>query len=216
MIFELDNVELSYDDRQILYGVYLKSEKGRITGILGSNGCGKTSLLRIFFGNLQCNNKLIRINGKATLKNLYSTANVRLLPQTEFLPKKMKLYRLFRLHKVSWEGFIAKFRNFSIYKNYNLSMLSGGERRIIAIWLTIKSEANLVLLDEPFTHITPVSRNIIKAELTAEKENKAILITDHLYRDLMEITDDLYLIKDGCSRKVESTQELCELGYLSL
>jgi len=216
MIFELDNVELSYGNKQILYGVYIKSEKGKITGILGSNGCGKTSLLRIFFGNLGCNNKLIRINGKATLKKLYSTENVRLLPQTEFLPKKMKLYRLFRLHNVIWESFIAKFTDFSKYKNYTLSMLSGGERRIIAIWLTIKSNSDLVLLDEPFTHITPITRNIIKKELIAEKENKAILITDHLYKDLIEITDDLYFIKDGCSRRVENTQELCDLGYLSI
>tara|TARA_B100000929_G_scaffold267859_1_gene236342 strand:- start:688 stop:1338 length:651 start_codon:yes stop_codon:yes gene_type:complete len=216
MIFELDNVELSYGDKQILYGVYIKSEKGKITGILGSNGCGKTSLLRIFFGNLGCNNKLVRINGEATLKSLYTTKNVRLLPQTEFLPKKMKLYRLFRLHEVSWQVFIAKFTSFSEYKNYTLSMLSGGERRIVAIWLTIKSKSDFILLDEPFTHITPITRNIIKNELIAEKENKAILITDHLYQDLMEITDDLYFIKDGCSRRIENAQELGELGYLRL
>lgn len=214
MTFELDNVELSFNGKCILYGVYVKAETGKITGILGSNGCGKTSLLRIFFGNLPCNNKLVRIDNKGTLKDLYLIENVKFLPQTDFLPD-ITLKKLFSFYKISWEGFMLKFPSFGDYKNIRLKELSGGERRVISIWLTIKSDAKLILLDEPFTHLTPVYTSIIKEELIAEKENKAILLTDHLYQDIMEIADDLYFIKDGCSRTVSSAKELEKLGYIN-
>ncbi|MCM8569124.1 ATP-binding cassette domain-containing protein [Gramella jeungdoensis] len=214
MIFELDNVELSFNGKQILYGLYIKAETGRITGILGSNGCGKTSLLRIFFGNLSCNNKLVRINNKGTLKKLYSIENVKFLSQTNFLPN-ISLKKLFNIYRVSLEEFTEKLPSFRIYKNFKLNELSGGEKRMVSIWLTIKSDAKLVLLDEPFTHLTPVYTEIIKEELINEKKNKAILLTDHLYKDIMEISDELYFIKDGCSRAVSTTDELEKLGYVT-
>ncbi len=86
MIFEIDNVELYFVEKQILNGVYLKAETGKITGILGANGCGKSSLLSILFGSLSPNNKLIRIDSKPYLKPLFTYNIVKLLPQDSLLP----------------------------------------------------------------------------------------------------------------------------------
>ncbi len=61
-ILEIDNVELNFGVVEVLKAIYFKAEKGKITGILGSNGSGKTSLLRIIFGELIPNNKLIRLD----------------------------------------------------------------------------------------------------------------------------------------------------------
>ena len=216
MTFELDNVELSFDGRNILYGVYLKAEKGRITGILGSNGCGKTSLLKIFFGNLKCNNKLVRIDQKGTLKSLYSMENVKMLPQHDFLPGNISLAKLFRIYGVNWNNFTDKFPDFRNYIKYKIKELSGGEKRIVSIWLTLKSDSDFILLDEPFTHLSPLNIEIIKEELLLEKKNKAILITDHLYQHLLEITDELYFIQDGCSKKLDDPKKLQEIGYANI
>lgn len=62
MVFELDNVELFFKNKRILNGIYLKAEIGKVTGILGRNGYGKSSLLTIFFGGLKPKYKLLRIN----------------------------------------------------------------------------------------------------------------------------------------------------------
>ena len=64
MILEIDSVELSFDEKKILYGIYLKIETGKVTGVLGRNGCGKTSLLRILFGDLNPKYKNVRVDGK--------------------------------------------------------------------------------------------------------------------------------------------------------
>ena len=215
MIIELDNVELSFDGKTILYGVYLKVETGRITGLLGSNGCGKTSLLKIFFGNLRANNKLVRISGKGTLKSLYSIEKVRLLPQHDHLPGNMRLEKLFKIYQVEWNNFIEKFPDFKDYRKFRINELSGGEKRIVSIWLTLKSDSNFILLDEPFTHLSPLNIEIIKKELVLEKQKKAILITDHLYKHLLEITDELYFIQDGCSKKIKDPNKLNEMGYVN-
>lgn len=70
MIFELDNVELNFKSKRILSGVYIKAETGKVTAILGRNGCGKSSILNITFGNLKPKYKLVRLNQKPVLKPL--------------------------------------------------------------------------------------------------------------------------------------------------
>ena len=214
MIFELDNVELSFGEKRILYGVYIKAEKGKITGLLGSNGSGKTSLLKIFFGSLSCNNKLVRVNHKGSLKPLYSHKKIKFLPQTDFLPNNLRIISIFKYHKVSWNQFIELFPSFKIHKNVGLKELSGGERRLISSWLILKSPSDMIILDEPFTHLAPVYSETIKREILNEKKNKAILMTDHFYRDILELSDDLYFLKDGCTQLITDHKELRHFGYL--
>lgn len=214
MIFELDNVELTYGSKRILYGVYLKAETGKITGLLGPNGCGKTSLLRIFFGNLKSNNKLVRIDNKGRLKPLYATGMVKFLSQTDFLPSKLKVEKIFQMNQISFEDFADKFPSLKILKNQKVEELSGGEKRLVAIWCILKSDSELVLLDEPFTHLSPVYIEKIKEEIIQEKLQKAIVLTDHLFRELMDISDHLYLLKNGCTKPIEHTTELEKEGYI--
>lgn len=216
MKFELDNVELSFDGERILYGIYLKVETGKVTGILGSNGCGKTSLLRIFFGNLNCNNKLVRIDNIGRLKPLYATGLVRFLPQSDFLPNRMKVKDLFKIGKLSFADFATKFPSLEILKDQKIKTLSGGEKRMLSIWFTLKSNSELILMDEPFTHLSPVYIDEIKKEILKEKNSKAILVTDHLYRDIMEISDDLYILKNGCCKPVQNGSDLAGSGYLGM
>ena len=75
MKFELDNVELYFKNKRILNGIYLKAETGKVTAILGSNGCGKSCLLNIAFGSLKPKYMLIRLNNKPLLKPLPNREN---------------------------------------------------------------------------------------------------------------------------------------------
>ena len=214
MIFEIDNIELYFSEKQILNGVYLKAEPGKITGILGSNGCGKSSLLNIFFGSLQARHQLIRIDKKPFLKPMFKTGLVKYLPQQNFIPPKLRLKQVFNLFKIDWQEFLRNFPEFKTYFNYKMRDLSGGEQRVIEIYACLKIEANLVLLDEPFSHLSPVYIEKIKALLLREKIKKAIIITDHMYRHIIEMSDDLYLLKNGSTQLIKDKKALEDYAYL--
>ena len=216
MILEIDNVELSFDNKRILYGVYLKSETGKVTGILGRNGCGKTSLLRILFGSLMPKYKNIRIDGKTQKGKLYGTYLAAYLPQHKLLPNNLKLLKAFRLFNSDWGIFTKTFPAFDKYKNIRVNELSSGELRVIETYLILNSNKKIILLDEPFSFIAPIYVEKIKELIQIKKKESAIVITDHFYRDILEISDSVYFLKDGYSKLISSKQELEDQGYLNL
>ena len=213
-VLEIDNVELSFKNKAILNAVYFKAEKGKITGILGSNGSGKSSLLRILFGELKPTNKLIRIDSKPILKPLYAVSNISSLPQFSFVPSSFSLRKIFRIYNLDLESFCTLFSSFEKLVNFRFSKFSGGERRLIETYITIKSNVDIVLLDEPFSHLSPIYNEVLKKVILAEKENKIIVLTDHLYKNILELSDDVYLLKDGWSKKISSPEELIHYNYI--
>lgn len=214
MIFELDNVELYFKNKRILNGIYLKAETHKVTAILGRNGCGKSCLLDIAFGTLKPKYKLVRLNSKPLLKPLYKTRLAAYLPQYNFIPTGMKLAFVFKLYNLSWSTFISQFEDFSKYKNHKFKTLSGGERRLIEIYLILKSKTEIVLLDEPFSHIAPLYIETIKQLIIAQKKQKAIIISDHLYEHIMAVSDRVYLLKNGTTTLINDIKALEDYNYL--
>lgn len=215
MILEIDNVELYFKNKRILNGIYIKAETGQAIGVLGSNGCGKSCLLNIAFGNLKSKYKLIRIDQKPILKPLYITNLAAYLPQHHFVPQGLKIKTAFKLFKVDWTEFTAAFKGFSIYKNTTFGKLSGGERRVIEIYITLKKPVKIVLLDEPFNGVAPLYIEKIKALIHQEKHQKVIVLTDHRYNEVIEVSDTIYLLKNGCTKLIDDIEELEDYKYLS-
>ncbi|MEZ4792783.1 MAG: ATP-binding cassette domain-containing protein [Gelidibacter sp.] len=215
MILEIDSVELFFSNRRILNGIYLKAETGKVTGILGSNGCGKTSLMCIISGALQPKYKLIRLDGKPILKPLYRTAKIGFLPQHDLAPNNLKIKTIFKLLNVDWFEFSSLFESFSFYWDSKISTLSGGERRVLETYLILKSQNDIILLDEPFSHIAPLYIEKFKTLIATEKQSKAIIITDHHFRDVIEASDALYLLKNGCTKAIDNFVALEDYHYLN-
>ncbi|APY10145.1 ABC transporter ATP-binding protein [Seonamhaeicola sp. S2-3] len=214
MILEIDSIELYFKKKPILNGIYLKAETGEITGILGSNGCGKSCLLNIIFGNLKPKYKLVRINSTPILKPLYKTKLVSYLPQYNFIPKYIKLKTAFKLYKVDWKVFIEHFETLSIFKNTKFGLLSGGEQRIIEIYLTLKTPRQIILLDEPFNGVAPLYIEKIKSLIKLEKNQKCIILTDHRYSEVIDVCNNLYLIKNGCTKQINNLRELEDYKHI--
>lgn len=214
-MLEVDNIEKYFGDVQLLYGVYLKAEAGAVTGILGSNGCGKSTLLKIIFGSVKSKYKLIKVDGKAILKKLYTTGIVKYLPQHNFIPDFMSIRKALQLYEVSEEDFQSFFVEDDFDMLQKFGHLSGGQRRIVEVFLSLKTPSRIILLDEPFSHISPVQVEAIKELIQTEKQDKIIVITDHLYREITEVSDALYLIKNGSSKRIEQLHELEDYKYIS-
>ncbi|GAB4159864.1 MAG: ATP-binding cassette domain-containing protein [Winogradskyella sp.] len=214
MVLEVDNVELNFKNKRILGGIYLKAKTGKVTAILGNNGCGKSSLLNIVFGNLKPKYKLIRVNGKPILKPLYKTGLVKYLPQYHFIPDGIKVKTAFRFFDVSWTEFIQTFETFEKYRAFNLNSLSGGERRVVETYIILKSKSAITILDEPFSHIAPIYVEAIKTLIKKEKKEKIIIISDHLYKHIIESSDNIYLLKNATTKKINNLKELKDYNYL--
>jgi ABC-type lipopolysaccharide export system ATPase subunit len=212
-ILEVDSVILEFNLKRILQNVYLKSETGKVTGLLGRNGTGKSCLMKILFGELIPRDKSIRINGKALLTSNRSPSDLRYLPQKRFVPNSLTLKRIFSDFKLDFADLILNFPEFGKFYKSQLTKLSGGERRIIEIYIILVSETKFCMLDEPFSHVMPIHVDSIKKLILREKENKGLIITDHLYKHIIDICDDLYVINEGKIYLTKNINDLETLGY---
>lgn len=215
MTVEIDSVELSFDQKKILYGVYLKGETGKITGVLGRNGSGKTCLLRILFGDLKPKYKNIRLDGNHLKESLFERNLVAYLPQHKMLPVNMKISRAFDFFQANWSNFTNTFDSFGIYTNSKINELSSGELRVIETYLILNSGKKIILLDEPFSFVAPIYVEKFKKLILEKKNDSAIIITDHFYREILSISDSTYLLKNGYSKLIQSKKDLENEGYIS-
>ena len=84
---------------------------------------------------------------------------------------------------------------------------------MVELYIIVKSETYFVMLDEPFTHLNPVQIEKATNLLNAEKKNKGMLITDHMYREVLHICDNLYILTEGKTHLTKSAAAIEALGY---
>lgn len=215
-ILEVDGVSLNFSGRVILSDIYLKSETGKIIGLLGRNGQGKSCLMKIINGTLKAESRSIRFDGKTVFEPAGRSDLLVYLPQFNFIPSFLKIERIFKDFCLDISEFETHFPEFISKSNLKISEFSGGERRLVELYILIKSKSEFALLDEPFTHISPLQIERIKKLLIREKRNKGFIISDHMFSHITEIADSIYLLNEGKLHLTDSLEDLEVLGYARL
>ncbi len=210
---EISSVRLLFGERLILSDVYLKIETGNIVGLLGQNGCGKSCLMRGVYGTLTCE-KSISIDDIYFFDIYKQPHLMRYLPQHYFIPKWLSLKRIFHDFRVDYTAFAQLFPEFQDREKAKIKDLSGGMHRLVELYVILKSDTQFILLDEPFTHISPVYNDIIENIILSEAGNKGFLVTDHMYRRIRKICDPVYLLSNGKTHLVKEEEDLRELRYI--
>lgn len=213
---EADSILLTLDTRTILSDIYLKCETGKITGLLGRNGNGKSCLMNIIYGSLNATSKSIRIDDKYLLNGYQRPDLLSYLPQFNFIPKQLSLKRVFSDFQLDYAGFESLFPEFNSKYNSKIKELSGGQRRLTELYMALTGPSEFALLDEPFSHLSPVTIEIVMDFIRSCKQNKGIIITDHLFRSIIEISDNIYLLTDGKSRLIKNLEEIEFYGYAKM
>lgn len=211
---EIDGIRVLYKEKVILRDIYLKVETGKCIGVLGRNGSGKSTLLKVIYGQINTNEKSIRINGKPFLNNNRNPKTMRFLSQYNFLPRHLKIGKIFKLFDVSFNDFISNFKNFKHNTDTKIKHLSFGETRIIELFLILKSNTQFCVLDEPFANLAPIHIESFTKIINEEKKNKGILLTDHTYKEVIKVSDYIYLMQNGVLTQVKHLENLNNLGYI--
>ncbi len=212
---EADSIQLQFDDRRILSDIYLKCETGKITGLLGRNGQGKSCLMQIIYGKLKCE-RSVRFDNTSQYEAFKRPDLLLYLPQFNFIPKVLTLKRIFQDFELDYSSFESRFPEFKARYKSSINNLSGGEHRLVELYIIVKSKSRFAMLDEPFTHLNPIQIEKVKDLLLDEKINKGLLITDHMYRHITQICDNLYVLTNGKTYLTKSIEEIETLGYAIL
>lgn len=211
--FEVDSILLDFGTRRILSDIYFKCETGQITGVLGRNGQGKTCLMNIVYGNLNPSSKSIRFDDISIFQAFKRPDLLTYLPQFNFIPSSLTLNRIFSDFELDYNDFENIFTEFVGKNNLQIKKLSGGQRRLIEVYVIIKSKSQFSMLDEPFSHISPIQIEKIVEILKVEKLKKGFLVTDHMYRYILDISDNLYVLSNGKTHLTKDIVDIERLGY---
>ncbi len=178
---------------------------------MGRNGQGKSCLMQIIYGSLALSLKSIRFDGQYVSKPYKRSDLLTYMPQFNFIPSKLTVERVFQDFELEYSDFEKLFPAVSEGISTPIERLSGGQRRLIELYVIIKAKSQFAMLDEPFSHISPVQIDQVKELIMNEKANKGFLITDHMFRHVADISDQIYLLANG---KVHLTTSLGDLEYL--
>lgn len=212
---EADGIQLEFGSRKILSSVYVKAETGKITGLLGRNGQGKTCLMKIIYGSLPCE-KSVRFDKKPQHRAFKRPDLLLYLPQFNFIPRSLSLKRIFHDFELDFTVFATRFPEFASLYRASIGSLSGGGHRLVEIYVLVKSNTQFVMLDEPFTHLSPLQIEKVKALFFEEKERKGLIITDHMYQHVAEVSDHLYVLANGTTYLTKTMEDIESLGYARL
>lgn len=205
MKLELRNIEKSFGAKRVLKGVTLEAESGKAFGLLGRNGAGKTTSIRILMNVFPADGGEILIDGKPIN---YSEVQFGYLPEERGLyPKKKiadQLTYFAELKGMShaaavgavdyWLGRLGM----TEYRNKRLDTLSKGNQQKIQLITALAHEPQIVILDEPFSGLDPVNAKLLKDVVKEEIEKgKLLLFSSHQMNYIEEFCDSIAILNGG-------------------
>lgn len=202
-ILECKGLTKSYKKNiPVLYNFNLEIPAGRIVGLLGPNGCGKSTLMKLISGLLQADSGEITVGGVPVGEK--SKALISYLPErTYFSSKNMKVSELVDYFEEFYEDFDTQrayrlLADLGIELGANLKSLSKGTKEKVQLILVMSRDAKLYLLDEPIAGVDPAAREYILSTIVSNYNPEAtIIITTHLITDVEQVLDDFVFLGFG-------------------
>ena len=224
-ILECKHLSKSYKKNcPVLCDLNLEIPTGKIVGLLGPNGCGKSTLIKLISGLLQPTSGEIFVDGHEVGE--HSNAVISYLPERTYFSSDMKVQELVKFFKEFYADFDSErafklLADLKINPKANLKTLSKGTKEKVQLILVMSRNAKLYLLDEPIAGVDPAAREYILSTIVGNYNPEAsIIITTHLITDVEQILDDFVflgfegkILKSGNAEEVrnETKKSLDEL-----
>ena len=197
----LDHVTKNYGHEVALMDVSLNIQPGRIIGLLGPNGSGKTTIIKLINGLLQPSLGNIYIHGQ--LPSPASKKVVSYLPDTTYLSENIKISDAIRYFQDFYSDFNVQrayqlLNDLHLHPNQKLNSLSKGNKEKVQLILVMSREADLYVLDEPIGGVDPAARDyILRTIIQNRRPNSSVLISTHLIADIEQVLDEAIFINQG-------------------
>ncbi|ORX23695.1 multidrug ABC transporter ATP-binding protein [Thermoanaerobacterium sp. PSU-2] len=201
LILKTANLTKNYYSKKALKGINIELEEGKILGLLGPNGSGKTTFIKIAAGILRPTSGEILIDGQEP--GIYTKSIISYLPDINYLYKWMKIRDAINFFKDFYADFdIEKSKRLldfmMLNENDKVTSLSKGMLEKLHLTLVLSRNAKLYIFDEPLGGIDPNTREkIIDAIIDNIREDSSMIISTHLVRDIERLFDDVAFISDG-------------------
>jgi len=212
-LLEVRDLEKFYGRRKVVNGVSFEVNQGEVVGLLGPNGAGKTTSFRMTIGLINADGGSVNFNGKnVTNLPMYKRARLGMgyLAQDSSVFKQLTVEDnlmailqtvsgMNRKKRIERQNELLEQFGLLHIRKTKAQRVSGGERRRLEIARSLVTDPKLIMLDEPFAGIDPKTVNEIQDSIRelAVRFNLGILLTDHNFRETIEVTDRSYLIREG-------------------
>ena len=211
-LLECKNLCKSYDDKQVLKDVNLKIPKGKIIGLLGKNGMGKTTLIKLINDLLTPTAGEVLINGKKP--GVESKKIISYLPEKTYIDREMKVKDAIKYFEEFYENFDSEkakklLKDLDLDVNSKIGKMSKGMQEKLQLILVMSRNAQLYILDEPLGGVDPATRDyILDTILSNFCEGASVIISTHLIADIERILDEVIFIDKGQIIVTSSADEL--------
>lgn len=211
-LVQCKNLYKEFDNQKILKNINLTIPKGKIIGLLGKNGMGKSTLIKLINDLLTPTSGEILINGEKP--GVESKKVISYLPERTYLDKSMTVGQVLRYFEEFYDNFNAEkakrlLKDLDLSIEKKISHMSKGMQEKLQLILVMSREAELYILDEPLGGVDPATRDyILDTILSNFKEGASVLISTHLIADIERILDDVIFIDKGEIRLTSSADEL--------
>ena len=210
-MIKVKNITKKISSKMLLKFISFELKPNKITGLLGANGAGKTTLFRSVAGLSSIDTGEIFLGKKEVSMDdieKRSQQGLKYVPQEDSLFEELSLLenltvalelqfkKIQNIHTEKIDFYLEKM-NLKNKANIKAKFLSGGEKRKTEILRAILLDAKCILLDEPFAGVDPISVEEIIKILKDLKENLTIFISDHNFRDVMKVCDEIILMNQG-------------------
>lgn len=220
IILQADSLKKSYFTKPVLKDISLEIQDGSILGLLGPNGSGKTTFLKIIAGLLHASSGEIRICGESV--GLATKAMVSFLPDRNCLYSKMTALDAIQFYRDFFDDFdrnkaLELLGFMQLDPNQSIKTMSKGMIEKMNLTLTFSRAAKLFVLDEPLGGTDPVAREkIIKTIIKTWTENSAIIISTHLVTDVEHVFTDVAFLREGAIALSGDAEQLRESHQKSI
>ncbi len=211
-ILELQNITKKFGSKVVLDSINVTLEPGKIVGLLGTNGSGKTTMIKLINDLLTPDQGTVQIDGKKP--GIETKKIVSYLPERSYLDPGMKVGEVLRFFNDFYADFDLKkaqglLQEFSISLDSRIKTLSKGTREKVQLVLVMSRKAKLFVLDEPMAGVDPAARDhILDTILSSYDEEATILISTHLIADVERVLDEVIFLDHGKITRQEDADAL--------